>query len=265
MNNSKIWLIGAGAMALDYLKVLTNLNQDVIVVGRGEENCNKIREAYSCEVVSGGLQNYLDSKPDLPQKAIVAVGIEALKDTTVQLINYGVTDILLEKPGIGYASEIDELCSVAESNNANVLLAYNRRFYASVLKAKEILEEDGGISSFNFEFTEWSHIIETFEKDPAEHQNWFLGNSTHIVDTAFYLGGTPKEIASFVSGEGEMDWHKASSNFSGAGISNKNALFAYHANWQGPGRWSMEFLTKKHRLIFRPIEKLQIQKLVVLQ
>lgn len=261
MSNSKIWLVGAGAMAQDYLKVLKGLGQEALVIGRGAANCEKIKEEYACETVAGGLTIFLKQEPELPEKVIVAVGIEALKDTTLELLNYGVKEILLEKPGVGYPSEIDALCDLAKTKDAKVLLAYNRRFYASVIKAKEIIEEDGGLSSFNFEFTEWSHIIKTLEKDAAEHQNWFLGNSTHIIDTAFYVGGLPEQLSAFVSGENEMDWHTASSNFAGAGITNKKALFSYQANWQAPGRWSIEFLTKKHRLVFRPIEKLQIQNL----
>ena len=169
-------MIGAGVMAHDYLKVLEGLEQEVIVIGRSEENCQKIRDIYSCEVVSGGIQKFLNTKPEIPQKVIVAVGIEALKDTTIKLLNYGITDILLEKPGVGYASEIDELSQVAKQKDARVLLAYNRRFYASVVKAMEIIKEDGGLSSFNFEFTEWSHMIGDLVKEEAEHQNWFLGN-----------------------------------------------------------------------------------------
>ena len=49
--------------------------------------------------------------------------------------------------------------------------------------------------------------------------------------------------------------------FAGAGISQNGALFSYHANWEAPGRWVVEILTKKHRLIFRPLEKLQIQRI----
>ena len=49
--------------------------------------------------------------------------------------------------------------------------------------------------------------------------------------------------------------------FTGAGVSSSGALFAYHSNWDAPGRWGVEILTQKHRLIFRPLEKLQIQKL----
>ena len=57
---------------------------------------------------------------------------------------------------------------------------------------------------------------------------------------------------------GELSWHKPS-NFSGAGISEKNALFSFQANWNAPGRWYVEFLTSKHRLYLKPMETLQIQ------
>ena len=55
-----------------------------------------------------------------------------------------------------------------------------------------------------------------------------------------------------------LAWHKKAI-FSGAGISNNNALFSYHANWKAPGRWVVEVLTEKHRFLFKPMEQLQIQ------
>ena len=58
----------------------------------------------------------------------------------------------------------------------------------------------------------------------------------------------------------KLDWHEKAI-FSGAGITNKNVLFSYNANWKGPGRWGCEFITSKNRYIFRPLEVLQVQKL----
>jgi predicted dehydrogenase len=259
MNKDKIWIIGAGAMTKEYLKVLKSLETDALIIGRSEANCQKLREEFGCEVVSSGLTNFLQTAPKIPKKAIVAVGIEALKDVTIELLNYGVKDILLEKPGVAYAQEIDNLAKVAKQKKANVLLAYNRRFYASVLKAEELIKEDGGVSSFNFEFTEWSHTIRTLDKTTEEWHNWFLGNSTHVVDTAFLLGGQPKKLSAYY--QGSLDWHPKSSNFCGAGISTKGALFSYHANWEAPGRWVIEILTKKRRFLFKPMESLQVQML----
>jgi len=151
------------------------------------------------------------------------------------------------------------LIEVVNETNSTLLLAYNRRFYSSVLKAQEIILEDGGVKSFNFEFTEWSHSIKTLVKTKAELQTWFLGNSSHVIDTAFYLGGKPKNICCFVSGS--LDWHPKSSNFVGAGETQYGALFNYQANWAAPGRWVIEIITEKHRLLFKPLEKLQIQNI----
>jgi predicted dehydrogenase len=254
-----IWIIGTGLMAKEYAKVLKALNKDFIAIGRGEENCKSFENEFQVKTIRGGLDIFLQSKPETPQSVIVSVGIEALTETTIALLNYGVKSILLEKPGVGYASEINTLVSLTKEKNATVMLAYNRRFYSSVLKAQEIIKNDGGVVSFNFEFTEWSHVIRGLQKHPAEHHNWFLGNSTHVIDTAFFLGGKPKQLCSFV--KGGIDWHPASSVFSGAGESESGALFSYQANWEGPGRWVLEIITPKHRLIFKPMETLQIQKI----
>jgi predicted dehydrogenase len=254
-----IWIIGTGLMAREYAKVLTSIGLPFMAIGRGEENCQGFEADYSVKAVRGGLDKFLENKPALPESVIVTAGIEALTETTVALLQYGVRKILLEKPGVGYPGEIKILNELAKAKQADVLLAYNRRFYTSVLKAEEFIAQDGGVVSFNFEFTEWSHVIRTLKKHQAEHHNWFLGNSTHVIDTAFFLGGKPTQLCSFV--KGGIDWHPASSIFSGAGESDKGALFSYQANWEGPGRWVLEIITPKHRLIFKPMETLQIQKI----
>lgn len=255
---NQVWLIGAGGMAVDYVKVLRGLEVNFSVIGRGEQSAKVFRDATGCEVVTGGLGEYLLTKPSIPSHAIVAVGVEKLHETTLQLLRYGVKNILVEKPVGMNKQEIEAVYLKAKETNAQVLVAYNRRFYASVLKAQGIIAEDDGVTSFNFEFTEWAHIIEPLKISVESKEKLFLNNSTHVVDLAFYLGGRPKEICTFTAGG--LSWHPASSIFSGAGVSESGALFSYQANWESAGRWSVEMLTKNHRLIFRPMEKLQIQK-----
>ena len=155
--------------------------------------------------------------------------------------------------------EIQNVYETIKSLDANVYVAYNRRFYASTNKALEIIKEDGGVTSFNFEFTEWGHVVRNSTRPKEIKENWFLANSTHVVDLAFFLGGYPKEMVSYVSGS--LDWHSKASTYAGAGISEKNALFSYQANWSAPGRWAVEVLTNKHRLYLKPMEKLQIQEI----
>ena len=254
----KIWLIGASLMAQDYIKVLNALNVETIVIGRSETNAKICAEAMDCEVLSGGLDNFLENNPNPCSHAIVSVGVEALYEITSRLLSYGIKNILVEKPGALHNVEFEKLLKLSKEKNANVLIAYNRRFFASTIQAQKIIKEDGGVTSFNFEFTEWGHVIAPLEKAEGVKEKWFLGNSTHVVDLAFFLGGKPKEICSFT--KGRLSWHPTASIFSGAGTSDRNALFSYQANWESAGRWSVEILTKEHRLIFRPMEKLQIQK-----
>jgi predicted dehydrogenase len=256
--NNKVWLIGAGIMAQDYIKVLKGLDKDFLVIGRGSDTAKKCEEATGCEVFQGGINSFLSSMPQVCSHAIIAVGAEVLYETTKLLLDYGVKNILVEKPGALHKWQFQELEALARNKKANVLIAYNRRFYASVIKAKKLILDDRGVTSFNFEFTEWSHIIAPLQKAKDVKEKWFLGNSTHVVDLAFYLGGKPREMAVFQSGK--LDWHSSASIFGGAGISDEKAIFSYQANWESAGRWSVEMLTKEHRFILRPMEKLQIQK-----
>ena len=185
------------------------------------------------------------------------MNIEQLAAAALQLLDYGVKEILLEKPGFGNIADLEELTAAIDRTGGRVFLAYNRRFYSSVLKAEEIIRQDGGVMSFHFEFTEWAHTIkpENYAKVVLDH--WLLGNSSHVIDTAFFLGGHPREISCYRSGG--LSWHPAASVFAGAGVSDHGALFSYCANWEAPGRWAVEILTKKHRLYLKPMESLQIQ------
>ena len=178
---------------------------------------------------------------------------------TLLLLKHGIKRILVEKPAGLNVAEIGDIAAFAHASDAKVFVAYNRRFYAATTAAQEIIARDGGVTSFNFEFTEWSHLIESLTTPAIVKESWFLANSTHVIDLAFFLGGNPCQMSSYVSGS--LSWHPAAAVFTGAGQSESGALFSYQANWAAPGRWGVEMLTSAHRLIFRPMEQLHVQKL----
>lgn len=258
MKNS-ILLIGTGAMAIEYTKIIKALKCPIVVVGNSIESVKKYQSETKISATAGGIEKYLKNTPDLPAKAIVAVPENLLGKTTIALIKAGVKSILVEKPGGANIAEINKVSKTAKKHHAEVFVGYNRRQYESVKKAQEIIKQDGGVSSFNFEFTEWAHVITPLKKNPGVKENWFLHNSTHVVDLAFFLGGEPEKMSSLTSGK--LSWHPNAAIFAGSGKTKKGALFTYQANWIAPGRWALEVLTKKHRLIFRPLEKLQVQNI----
>ncbi|MFD0950032.1 Gfo/Idh/MocA family oxidoreductase [Paraperlucidibaca wandonensis] len=253
-----IWLIGSGSMSIEYSKVLDGLNKQYTVVGRGQASADTFFEATGKPVVTGGLEAFIKSSASVPEAAIISVGVYQLYDTALQLIEFGVKNILIEKPAAVSYQQVEDLCARCVAYNSNIYVAYNRRFFSSVLEAKKRIAEEGGPTSFNFELTEWAHLIEKIDKPLDVLRKWFLANSTHVADLAFFLGGKPKMLTCFTSGS--LEWHPDASIFAGAGVSQSGALFNYAANWESAGRWSVEVLTKDHRYIFRPMEQLQVQK-----
>ena len=251
-----IWIIGAGDIAREYAKVLKALAQKYVCIGRSEKTAKEFEEATGTAAITGGLEKYLATQPEQPEAAIVATNLGSLSANTISLIKYGVKRIFCEKPGFLFPKELEEVAELSNVMGAEVYYAYNRRFFAATLTAEKIIAEDGGLSSFNFEFTEWGHVIAQYDKPKDELVNWFYANSTHVIDLAFFLGGEPVEMTCFA--KDIADWHKPI-NFAGAGRTDKDVLFSYQANWNAPGRWAVELLTSKHRIYLKPMEQLQLQ------
>ena len=248
-------------MAIEYAKVLQAQNIHFITIGNTKEGAINFETQIKSKVIIGGIDTWLEKNPHTDYnliKVIAAVNENLLGSITRKLINVGFKDILVEKPGGLNPNDIQSVNNLAVKNNAKVYVAYNRRFLSSTLKVQELIELEGGVTSFNFEFTEWGHIIKDLVKNEGVLEEWFIQNSSHVVDLAFFIGGHPTALKSFVSAG--ASWHPSGTVFSGAGVTSSNALFSYNANWDSAGRWWVEFLTKENRYIMKPMEKLFVQK-----
>ena len=257
-DSEALLLVGAGNMAKEYLKVLNSLDTPSIVVCRSKSTARSFFEQSSLKAISGGIRAYLENSNVLPKSAIVTVSVENLTEVTLDLLEFGIKKILIEKPASFYSKEMKEIQKMSKKKKAKCYVAYNRRFYASTQKAKEIIRRDGGVLSFNFDFTEKSRIIDSLKKRKEVKERWFLSNSTHVVDLAFFLGGKPKKLQTFTEGKDRLNWHPTSSIFCGSGVTEHKALFSYYANWLGPGSWGINLTTSKNTLILKPLEELKV-------
>ncbi|URN96116.1 MAG: Gfo/Idh/MocA family oxidoreductase [Candidatus Pristimantibacillus lignocellulolyticus] len=254
-----VLLVGAGLMAGEYANVLNAMNIKYTVVGRSENSAKRFKETQGVPVIIGGLESLDDGFLQNYSHAIVATTLESLEDNVLYLLDKGMKEILVEKPGAVTEEGIERINKLSKKYEAKTYIAYNRRFYSSIMEARKRIEEDGGLTSFLFEFTEWTHIIEKLNKTAFQLNNLFIGNSTHVVDAAFYIGGLPRELQGYT--QSKLVWHQKGSIFVGAGITMNDIPFSYHANWNAPGSWKLELLTNKNRFIFRPFEQLHTQKI----
>ena len=245
-------------MARAYLEVLTAMGITPTVVGRSAARADALARKTGTPVAGGGIATWLDGAPGVPERAIVAVSVNSLAPVTMSLLAAGVHSILVEKPAALTLNELDQLTAEAERQGAGVYVAYNRRFLHSVRTARQLIADDGGVTSMTFEFTELAQRVGA-SSHPAEVKcAWLLANSSHVIDLAFHLGGEVEQIVALRAGE--LEWHPSGSRFAGVGRTTDGALFSYRADWESPGRWGVQIHTRNHMLRMQPLERLTLQK-----
>lgn len=253
----KILVIGAGLIGQEYARILHDLKVDFVNLCKSKESGSVFREKTGFEAIHGGLDQNRNILIEFTH-FIVACDVESAYSITTILFEHNCKNILLEKPGTLSIEQFSNLYSRFPGLELSVYIAYNRRNYSSVLKAMELAKEDEGIISAYFDFTEWSHVIEKSNKSDILLKNWFFGNSTHVIDTVFFMIGKPEKLQPISMSK--LSWHKPSV-FVGSGISKNNVPFSYHSNWQSAGRWNIEIKTKKRALRLMPMEQLFEQKI----
>jgi len=256
-----VLLIGTGRMGRAYVAVLKALNKNIVAIGRSEEGTDAFTAETGIKAHAGGLSAYISAGNAVPAYAIIAVDPSQLYAVTKEAIAAGCKNILVEKPGALFKEELIELETQAKAKGTKVEIAYNRRHLASVLKAKEIIKEKGGVKSFTFEFNERTNVRSVIAQLGVEKQTeerWFIANSTHVIDTAFYLCGEPHELDGF-SAAGPL-WAPLPSIFSGAGITERGIPFSYHANWEVPGPWDVVIGVEGGNIMLRPLEMVAFER-----
>lgn len=260
MAKQDILVVGAGKMAQEYAKALAKLKIGTLVLGRGAESAAAYHAATGVMPGTGPLEAQLDTFAGrLPDSAIVAVNAMYLAEVTELLTARGIRRILVEKPAALDLAEMDRLLAAVRPTGAQVFLGYNRRFMASVQRAREIVKQDGGVQSIKFDFSEPAKRIARLAKPQRELDTWIYGNSSHVLDLAFHFLGPVRQMDAKVWGAGLVAWHSKASIFTGCAQAESGALMSWHANWASPGRWGLEVMTAERRLILQPLEQLRIQ------
>ncbi|MHB8260749.1 MAG: Gfo/Idh/MocA family oxidoreductase [Bacteroidia bacterium] len=251
-------IIGPGGIAKDYAKVVKSLGVNAIAIGRNIEKCSLFERENGIKCIATPIEEYIKTIDIISTYFIVTVNTENLGDVIRKLIRSNAKHILVEKPAGINKEDLALTNNLLNNKSITPYVAYNRRFYSSFQKAIELIKEQGGLLSFSFEFTEWAHEYESWKKTKEALEHWLLGNSSHVIDIAFHIGGIPQQMYSFISGK--LSWHPSAAQFSGAGVTTKGVIFSYQANWDSAGRWGVEFNTSQGKLILRPLEKLFFQK-----
>jgi predicted dehydrogenase len=256
ISSAEVGVVGTGKMAEAYVAALRYIgfaSDQIIVVSETADRAAVVASRL-------GTRHRNDFR-GCPTTAIVAVTPERTPAVCRSLLEGGTRSFLIEKPGALSSGELRRLGGEIELAGGSASMALNRRFYGSVAKARELIQADGGVVAFNFEFSDLEkHVLALRAQGnwlPANFSRWGFINPVHVIDLALFLCGSPVEISARVSGE--LEWHPAGSEFAGVGSTKAGALFSYWATFSGAGRWRIDLSTRHRKLTLMPIESLQQQ------
>jgi hypothetical protein len=248
MISETLVLFGSGPMAIEYSKVLDSLGINYIVKGRGPSSAASFFQVVGREPQFALPVEVCTAK----NPAIIAVGEAELAKVCLEAIELGFRKILIEKPGGINPDSVRHLERAARNCGAQVFVAFNRRFFQSAKQAAELVAQDGGATSLTFDFSERSRLIASLTKAPGVKENWLFQNSCHVIDLAIFLSGGFRELTSVV--DGGLTWHPSGSQFAGFGKTIQGATFAYSADWDAPGAWSIRIKTPERIIELSPLE-----------
>lgn len=260
MTEKNVILVGTGNMAGEYYKSLVKEGYTPLVIGNSEKSTSAFNEKYGASSYPGSIEENRDKlagkKFDV---CFITVNEHAFNSCLRQLSEFEIDNYVVEKPGAFSPDDLKDIYSgTMKGSTSSYYIAYNRRFYSSVLELKKRLLEEGGAKSAFFEFTELTDRVLSLNIPEERLKNWLFLNSSHVIDLAFHLIGWPKQMSSL--NFGQESWHGSGDFFSGIGLSDKDIPFSYVSNWNAPGRWSIEVLTEFRRYALRPLEGLVYQE-----
>jgi predicted dehydrogenase len=234
----RVLIVGAGPIGTEYIRICRDQALGCVVVTRTAETAAAVADAFDdVEVHHGGLSAYLAAHTP-PPTAIIATPVRTLARMTELLIHAGVTSLLVEKPCCLSASAARRVATTAAEHAADVWVAYNRRHYASVQRARRYIVADGGVSSVWVEITEATDRIDPTGHPAAVLRRWGIANTSHVLDLAFDLAGPPTRLRAEQHGSA-VPWHPAGSVFMGTGRTADGVPIAYTVTGghRGDGDW----------------------------
>jgi len=257
-DQTRCLVIGSGKMGYAHCEVFADLIKGRVAVWAPTSTRQVAIEKLGIAFYSNQLEDVIDQVQ--PTHVVVASPVETLTSISKKVLSLGIKNILIEKPAFLNRADGLSLMEHAKSFRANICIGYNRRFYSSILTAEKMIKDAGEtVDSVIFEFNEQPFTAEQINKfDPSVRERWLICNSMHVIDSAFLPTGLPDVKQSSFITRGSTDWHRSGGIFAGSGLTDGGAVFSYHANWHGPGRWNFCWITRTMRYIFCPLETLGV-------
>ena len=250
----KVVIIGAGYMAREHAKVVSNIDGVGVVGAMGR---SRARVQSLC--IEFGIDVCAETIPELYQKTtadavIIAVNELSSPAVVMEALNFPWI-ILAEKPISLELEEVKQIEKKRMSLERRIFVAMNRRHYGSTVAAHALLVNDK--NSRIVEIHDQENILAALASGiPKEVvSNWMVANSIHLIDYfSVFCRGKLKEIRHIEKLNPKKPFLTIATLRFDSGD-----LGVYTAFWNAPGPWSVKITTQQQLLEMRPLEGLEQQ------
>ena len=252
-SNHAVTLVGFGTIGRSHFGALQALGiRRIRLCSHASAALQEVAKIPDVEVVSGGFEQ-LTCRPEPGELGIIATPTALLVAATERLVALGFRRLLIEKPVALRSEDIAQLAQRLERQQVEAFVGYNRVAYPSLHEIGARASQEGGLTSCTYTFTEMIKPDWTQRFTREDLARWGVANSLHLIGMAHALIGMPAKWSGFRTGA--VSWHPSGAVFVGAGISDRQVPFTYHADWGSTGRWSMEVHTPLSSYRLCPLEK----------
>jgi len=250
----KVAIVGAGYMAREHVRAFKDM-PNVKLVGIH----SRTRSRAEILAVEFGIDGVFDSIEDL----YAATKADLVVVTVVEVSMNGVSKacfkfpwaVLLEKPPGMNVQDAADILSSANAEKRLVMVAVNRRCYASTRAALASVRQIEGPRYIRVCDQQDQAAALAAGQPEIVVNNWMYANSIHTIDYLRLFGrGKVKNVNRIIPWNPENPWVVlAEVEFESGDIG------VYEGIWKGPGPWAVTICTHDKRWEMRPLEQATVQ------
>ena len=238
MYKKRIILIGTSSIAEFHVKALRKAGLEVVAVA--SSNTNSISQKRFAK--KNGIKKEFTSWKKMIQEEkydgiVIATRIQSTIEILLESIKKNVP-ILVEKP-ISFESKKIE--NILEKSHPFIMVGYNRRFYKTVKKIKELV------------IKEKDQILAVMFAPENLDEKSFLKNSSHSIDILRYIFGEIK-----LKHKEKIMINKTKKTVTATFTNKKNDLIKLIINWEASDNFSLSIFIRNKKILLKPYEELFI-------
>lgn len=250
MKKIKVAIIGAGNMASEYLRVLSE-NKNIELTGIYSRTFNKAEDLK----LKFKIKKNLHSISDLYKKCksdivIITVPGDYIFKITKECMKFRWLIFIEKPPGINF-KEYNQFLLKSKLENKKIYVGMNRRYFSSTLnliKRIKNLKDPRSIQIYDQQDT---IMAKKKGKSKKLIKNWMYANSIHLIDyISFLTRGKIKKMYFIQKTKNEVNCFL---KFTSGDTVN------YICRWNKPGPWQVKLSTNKFYFEMSPLEILKIK------